>query len=133
MLRIEDVTYPVRDHDEAIAFFVDVLGFMLREDATHGGWRRVVVAPPGDPGDGAAAPTGLVLALASDDTLRRRAADDVGWFLATDDFAAQRARMLAHGVRFLEEPRHEPYGTVAVFADPSGLLWDLVQRPDPAA
>ncbi len=59
----------------------------------------------------------------------RPVGDEVAFFLRTDDFAAQHARMLAHGVRFLEEPRHEAYGTVAVFQDLYGTPWDLIQPP----
>jgi hypothetical protein len=60
---------------------------------------------------------------------RRAATSPV--FLETDDFAAQHARMLSHGVVFREEPRHEPYGTVAVFEDLHGMPWDLIQPPTP--
>lgn len=123
MIRLRDVTFLVRDHDEALAFFVDALGFVVRQDETFdGGWRRVVVGPA----DGG---TGLVLALGGDGTVGRQAGDDVAFFLETDDFAAQHARMLGHGVRFREEPRHEPYGTVAVFEDLCGGAWDLIQPP----
>lgn len=124
MIRLRDVTYLVRDHDEALAFFVDALGFAVRQDETFdGGWRRVVVGPP----DGG---TGLVLALAAEGApVGGQAGTDVAFFLESDDFAAQRARMLARGVRFREEPRHEPYGTVAVFEDLYGGAWDLIQPP----
>lgn len=127
MIRLQNATFLVRDHDEALAFFVDALGLTVRQDETFdGGWRRVVVGPEGD---GA----GFVLALAADDpSLGRQAGGDVAFFLETDDFAAQHARMLAHGVRFREEPRHEAYGTVAVFEDLYGAPWDLVQPPSPA-
>lgn len=129
MIRLRDVTYLVHEHDEALAFFVDALGFAVRQDETFdGGWRRVVVGPHGGG-------TGLVLALADADApVGRPMGADVGFFLETDDFAAQHARMLRHGVRFREEPRHEPYGTVAVFEDPYGGAWDLVEPPaSPAA
>lgn len=124
MLRLSDVTYLVRDHDEAIAFFVDTLGFVLRQDDTStSGWRRVVVGP-------ANGGTGLVLALTdAADAVGRQAGGDVAFFLETDDFAAQHARMTAAGVRFREEPRHEVYGTVAVFEDLYGMPWDLIQPP----
>ncbi|MGH1564263.1 VOC family protein [Mumia sp. DW29H23] len=125
MLRIQDVTYLVRDLDEAIGFFVDVLGFELRQDDTFdGGWRRVVVGPGG--GD-----TGLVLTLPSGDDapVGRQAGDTVAFFLETDDFTTQYARMRDHGVRFREEPRYESYGTVVVFEDPYGMPWDLIQPP----
>lgn len=125
MLRIQDVTYLVRDLDDGVRFFVDVLGFELRQDDTYaGGWRRVVVGPPGGG-------TGLVLALPSSDDapVGRQAGDGVAFFLETDDFATQYARMKAHGVRFREEPRYESYGTVVVFEDLNGMPWDLIQPP----
>ena len=81
------------------------------------------VAPDADAGT-----PGLRLAQAdADDPLGRQAGPGVGFFLQTSDFAAQHARMAAAGVTFLEEPRHEPYGTVAVFADLNGQRWDLIQ------
>jgi len=121
-LRIQDVTYLVRDHDTAIAFFVDALGFELRQDQTfEGGWRRVVVGPDGGG-------TGLVLALTSDDSAVGRQADgEVAFFLKTDDFVTRHRRLVDCGVHFREEPRHEPYGTVAVFEDLYGMPWDLIQ------
>lgn len=124
MLRLTLVTYLVRDLDQAITFFVDALGFVLRENETRpNGSRWVVAAPDADAGT-----PGLRLAQAdSDDPLGRQAGPGVGFFLQTSDFAAQHARMAAAGVTFLEEPRHEPYGTVAVFADLNGQRWDLIQ------
>ena len=125
MIRLGDVTFLVRDHEAALRFFVDGLGFVVRQDQTSAdGWRRLVVGPEG----GGA---GFVLALVEDDDphVGRQAGDDVAFFLETDDFAAQHARMLAHGIAFREEPRHEPYGTVAVFEDLHGAPWDLVQPP----
>ncbi|MFE7508013.1 VOC family protein [Promicromonospora sp. NPDC057488] len=127
MLRLTDVTYLVRDHDEAIAFFVDALGFALREDETNAAGRRRVVVGPADGG------AGLVLALGGeDDVVGRQAGGKVAFFLETDDFAAQHARMLAAGVRFREEPRYEVYGTVAVFEDLYGMPWDLIEPPQGA-
>ena len=115
----------VDDYDAAIAFFVDVLGFDLREDSGRGGGKRwVVVAPPG-------AETGIVLARADGEAQHARIGDQtggrVGFFLHTDDFARDHAKMIAAGVRFLEAPRHEPYGIVAVFQDPWGNKWDLLE------
>jgi catechol 2,3-dioxygenase-like lactoylglutathione lyase family enzyme len=123
VLRLSDVTYLARDHDEAISFFVDVLGFALREDETNASGRRRVVVGPAEGG------TGLVLALSDADAVGRQAGGKVAFFLETDDFAAQHARMTAAGVRFREEPRHEAYGTVAVFEDLYGMPWDLIQPP----
>ncbi|WP_369372386.1 VOC family protein [Promicromonospora sp. Populi] len=126
MLRISDVAYLVRDYDEAIVFFVQTIGFALREDETNAAGRRRVVVGPADGG------TGLVLALADDaaDTspvVGNQAGGKVAFFLETDDFTAQHARMTAAGVTFREEPRHEVYGTVAVFEDLYGMPWDLIQ------
>ncbi|HEV7648361.1 MAG TPA: VOC family protein [Actinophytocola sp.] len=124
-MRVGLVTLVVRDYDEAIAFYTGPLGFELREDTALGdGKRWVVVAPPGSP-------TGLLLALADGPAQQARAGDQtggrVGFFLNTDDFGRDHERMLAAGVRFEEPPRHEPYGTVAVFRDLYGNRWDLVQ------
>jgi catechol 2,3-dioxygenase-like lactoylglutathione lyase family enzyme len=119
------VALVVRDYDEAIAFYVGALGFELRADvAQERGRRWVVVAPPG-------APTGLLLAMADGREQEARVGDQtggrVGFFLNTDDFARDHERMLAAGVRFDEPPRHEPYGTVAVFLDLYGNRWDLIE------
>lgn len=123
--RIGAVTFLVRDYDEAIAWFRDALGFALVEDTPLGGGRRWVLVSPGDRG------TPLLLAEASTDEQRARIGDQtggrVGFFLHTDDFARDHARMRAAGVRFNEEPRHEAYGTVAVFEDLCGNLWDLIE------
>ncbi|MFF8841750.1 VOC family protein [Streptomyces sp. NPDC015127] len=121
------VSLVVRDYDEAIAFYTGALGFDLVEDTGRGDSSRwVVVRPPGAP-DG----TGLLLARAKNDAERAsvgaQTGGRVGFFLHTDDFARDHARMTAAGVRFLEEPRHEPYGTVAVFEDLYGNKWDLLE------
>jgi len=114
----------VRDYDEAIGFYVDKLGFTLTADTDQGGGKRwVVVTPPG--GD-----AGLLLAKAVGDQANRigdQTGGRVAFFLETSDFAGQHARMLAAGVRFLEAPRHEPYGAVAVFEDLYGNRWDLIE------
>lgn len=119
------VSLIVPDYDEAIAFFTRALGFDLLEDRPMGGKRWVVVRPAG--GQGAT----LLLARAATPEQQalvgRQWAGRVGLFLHTADFAAMQARMLAHGVRFLEAPRDEPYGRVAVFEDRWGNRWDLLQ------
>ncbi|MEU3408439.1 VOC family protein [Streptomyces sp. NPDC006670] len=124
--RIALTTLVVRDYDEAIDFYTRALGFELAEDTPRpDGSRWVVVRPPG------AKEAALLLARAKDDAQRSRIGDQtggrVGFFLHTADFAADHARMTAEGVRFLEEPRHEPYGSVAVFEDLYGNRWDLLQ------
>ena len=118
----------VRDYDEAIAFYVGKVGFTLVEDTDQGDSKRWVVVRPA--GGGA----GLLLAKAVGEAQVQRIGDQTGGrvflFLETDDFAADHARMSAAGVRFLEAPRHEPYGTVAVFEDLYGNRWDLIEpRP----
>ena len=124
---IAQVAYLVRDYDEAIRWFVDVLGFALIEDSPLGpGKRWVRVAPSGG--------TGAELLLARAATAEQQAmvgrqgGGRVAWFLYSDDFASDHARLLANGVRFREAPRHEDYGTVAVYEDLYGMQWDLLQR-----
>lgn len=126
------VTLVVDDYDRAKAFYCGALGFeCLQDEVQPEGKRWVVVKPKG--GDGAA----LLLARAVGDGQRaaigRQAGGRVGFFLKTDDFARDHAAMLAAGVRFIEAPRHEVYGTVAVFADPYGNSWDLIQHAAPSA
>jgi catechol 2,3-dioxygenase-like lactoylglutathione lyase family enzyme len=127
-VHLEQFALIVDDYDEAIAFFVDALGFELVEDSaalTNDGRpkRWVVVRPPG-------AQTGLLLARADGERQERAAGDQfagrVGLFLRVDDFAAAYDRMRAAGVRFATEPRDEPYGRVAVFVDVAGNRWDLL-------
>ncbi|WP_105967960.1 VOC family protein [Streptomyces geranii] len=129
MRRIALITLVVDDHDEAIRFYTDALGFRLVEDTPRPDGSRWVVVEPGAGGE--AAGTGLVLARAKGEGQRARVGDQtggrVGFFLHTDDFARDHARMTAAGVTFLEEPRHEPYGSVAVFQDLYGNRWDLLQ------
>ncbi|MEV5008430.1 VOC family protein [Streptomyces sp. NPDC093064] len=130
MRRIALITLVVDDYDEAIRFYTGALGFRLTEDAPRPDGSRWVVVEPGD-----GAGTALLLARARTAPQRARVGDQtggrVGFFLHTDDFARDHARMRAAGVTFLEEPRREPYGTVAVFEDLYGNRWDLLQpAPD---
>jgi catechol 2,3-dioxygenase-like lactoylglutathione lyase family enzyme len=126
--RIASISLLVRDYDEAIAFFTTALGFELIEDRAMEGKRFVTVAPRGS---AAGSGPSLVLARASTPEQLARVGDQTGGrvflFLHTDDFARDYDHMRAHGVRFLESPRHEPYGTVAVFLDLYGNKWDLLQ------
>ncbi len=116
----------VPDYDEAIRFYVDVMGFDLAEDVDQAHKRWVRVSPPG--GRGAS----LILARAENRTQNRRIGDQAGGrvflFLETDDFDRDHAKMLAAGVTFEEDPREETYGKVAVWRDPFGNRWDLLQR-----
>ena len=124
--RMAMVALLVRDYDEAIAWYRDALGFVLLEDSDRGGGKRWVrMAPAGN------ARFSLLLAQAA--TPRQEAAigdqhgGRVGFFLHTDDFARDHARLVAAGAGFEEAPRHEAYGTVAVFRDLYGNRWDLVE------
>ena len=113
------VAFSVPDYDDAIAWFVDALGFELIEDTPLGEGRRwVVVAASRDAG------ARLILQRAEREL---RGNTRVGYFLETDEFDRDHAAYLARGVRVLEAPRREPYGIVAVFADPWGGKWDLIQ------
>ena len=120
------VTLVVDDYDQAIAFFVDALGFELVEDRRLEAAKRwVVVAPRG------ARETAILLARAAAPGQSARVGDQTGgrvaFFLHTADFDADYERMRAAGVVFEEPPRREPYGTVAVFRDLYGNRWDLIQ------
>jgi catechol 2,3-dioxygenase-like lactoylglutathione lyase family enzyme len=120
------IAFLVHDYDDAIAFFTKALRFDLVEDTPQGdGKRWVTVAPRGSQG------TRLLLARAINDEQRAHVGKQGGGrvflFLETDDFASDHAHMLAHGVRFREEPRHEVYGSVVVFEDLYGNGWDLIQ------
>lgn len=125
MLTLGAVTVLVQDYDSAIAFWVDAVGFDLIEDTRRDdGSRWVLVGVAGSA-------TRLLLARATgtDQLTRigRQTGSRVGFFLHTDDFTAQHARMVEAGVRFAEQPRHEEYGSVAVFVDNVGNRWDLIQ------
>lgn len=119
------VALVVADYDEAVTFFTELLDFVLVEDTPLGGGKRWVVVAAGDGG------ARLLLAMADGPAQAAHVGDQtggrVGFFLETDDFARDHAAFAARGVRFLEAPRHEPYGTVAVFADLYGNRWDLIE------
>lgn len=122
---IANVTLLVPDYDSGIAFYVDQLGFELLEDTKLSDTKRwVCVAPSG-------AQTALLLAKADGDAqqavIGNQAGGRVSFFLHTDDFARDYAAMQTKGVTFREAPRHEPYGSVVVFEDPFGNLWDLIE------
>lgn len=126
MLALTATAVLVRDYDEAIAFYAGVLGGELVEDTDQGGGKRWVVVRL--PGAGAT----LVLARAVTGEQRARIGDQTGGrvflFVTTDDFARDHVALAERGVRFLEAPRHEPYGTVAVFVDLYGNKLDLIER-----
>lgn len=139
MTRLALVTLIVPDYDEGIAFFVGGLGWRLQSDEDQGRKRWVTVAPPtNEPSSGPNVfQTQILLAVAASDAQRgalgRQTGDRVGFFLHTDDFARDAARITAAGGRMIETPRHEPYGTVAQWRDPWGNLWDLIAPPDAPA
>lgn len=120
------VSLIIPDYDEAIAHYCHGLGFELIEDSDLGGGKRwVLVAPPGSK------ETRLLLAKASTPEQIAHIGDQTGGrvflILHTDDFARDYARFEASGATFIEEPRYELYGTVCVFRDRFGNLWDLLQ------
>jgi catechol 2,3-dioxygenase-like lactoylglutathione lyase family enzyme len=123
--RIATVALVVGDYDEAITWYTEKLGFALAEDVDLGGGKRWVTLSAGTNG------ARLLLARADGESQLSRIGDQTGGrvflFLETDDFARDHQAMLAKGVSFREEPRHEAYGTVAVFADLYGNLWDLIE------
>ena len=123
---IAAVTLLVRDYDEAIAWFTGVLGLDLIEDTPLGGSKRWVQV-----GQLVGGGARLLLATASDVQQTARIGDQAGarvaFFLETDDFERDHARMSSRGVVFVEEPRNEAYGTVAVFRDIYGNKWDLIE------
>lgn len=118
----------VRDYDEAIAFYVETLGFELVEDTCQPAEdkRWVVVAPPG------ATESRLLLARAVNEEQASRIGNQAGGrvflFLYTDDFWRDFETYKSRGVIFVRKPKKESYGTVAVFQDLYGNLWDLVER-----
>jgi catechol 2,3-dioxygenase-like lactoylglutathione lyase family enzyme len=124
--RLGYVALLVREYDEAIAFYTQSLGFSLIEDTDLGGGKRWVrVRPPGPTG------TDLLLARAVNTEQAGRIGNQTGGrvflFLHTDDFWRDYRTMTARGVKFVRPPSEETYGTVAVFEDLYGNLWDLLQ------
>ncbi len=124
-LKISLVTLVVPDYQSAIDFYCRVLGFDLIEDRALSATKRwVVIRPPN-------CETGLLLAKADNEAQRAaiggQTGGRVGFFLETDDFARDQEKFLAGGVVFEEQPRHESYAIVAVFRDPLGNRWDLIQ------
>jgi catechol 2,3-dioxygenase-like lactoylglutathione lyase family enzyme len=124
------VALVVRDYDEALTFFTHSLGFTVIEDTVskdrQGNDKRwVLVSPAGSRG------TSLLLARASTPEEASRIGNQTGGrvflFLHTDDFWRDYREMVARGVKFMREPRQEPYGTVAVFEDLYGNKWDLLE------
>ena len=126
-LRIAQISLLVRDYDEALAYYVGVLGFVCLEDTPMLEGKRWVRVAPSE-----VSTFTLLLARAATPEQVARIGDQTGGrvflFLETDDFASDHADLAARGVRFVEEPRRETYGTVCVFEDLYGNRWDLVER-----
>jgi catechol 2,3-dioxygenase-like lactoylglutathione lyase family enzyme len=126
--RLALTTLVVPDYDAGIAFCVDALGFELIEDSDMGGGKRWVVVGGEDGGR-------LLLAKAANEAqtaaIGRQTGGRVGFFAHTDDFTGTHARLVAAGAKFEEQPRRESYGTVAVFSDPFGNRWDLIEPKEP--
>jgi catechol 2,3-dioxygenase-like lactoylglutathione lyase family enzyme len=124
------VALVVRDYDEAIEFYCQKLKFKLVEDTyqPEQDKRWVVVEPPGSTG------TTLLLARAAtpeqEAFIGRQSGGRVFLFLSTDDFWRDYNEMRAAGIKFVREPKEAPYGTVAVFEDLYGNLWDLLELTD---
>ncbi|MBK7553384.1 MAG: VOC family protein [Flavobacteriales bacterium] len=128
MQRIAQLALVVADYDEAIAFYTEKLGFALVEDTRLSDTKRwVVVAPPGNTG------CTLLLAKAVTDEQRSRIGNQTGGrvflFLHTDDLKRDHVRLLEQGVTIVRPIAVEAWGTVLVFADLYGNLWDLIERP----
>jgi len=130
--RVTQFAVTVRNYDEALAFYVDKLGFECLEDTDLGGGKRWVrVRPPGSTG------AGILLARAASDTQLASVGNQTGGrvfvFLETDDFWRDYNALVARGVVFVRPPSDEEYGTVAVFEDLYGNLFDLIGRNAAAA
>lgn len=123
---IAHIALVVRDYDESIRFFTEKLDFTLVEDTYQPAQdkRWVLVAPPGSDGPQ------LLLARAITPEQERAIGNQTGGrvflFLSTDDFWRDYNKMLERGIEFIREPKEESYGTVTVFKDLYGNLWDLV-------
>ena len=130
--RIAQFTVTVRDYDQAIAFYVDKLGFELLEDTVVGGGKRWVrVRPGGSTG------AGILLARAASEEQSASVGNQTGGrvfvFVETDDFWGDYTRLVEGGVVFVRPPSEEPYGTVAVFEDLYGNGWDLLELKRPVS
>jgi len=123
---IAHIALVVDDYDKAIQFYTTKLGFILVEDTILTTTKRwVLVAPPGS------VECCILLARAADEqqklSIGNQTGGRVGFFLYTDNFQRDFLKMLENGIEFFREPKEEPYGTVAVFKDIYGNLWDLLE------
>lgn len=123
---LAQIALVVDDYDEAIRFYTQVMGFELVEDTVLSETKRwVLVAPPGSTG------CRLLLAKAANEEQKSRVGNQTGGrvflFLHTDDFWGIYRQLVSHKVKFVREPSEESHGTVAVFEDLYGNLWDLIE------
>lgn len=137
-MSLATITLVVPDYDEAIEYFVSVLGFRLVEDTDLGDGKRWVLVTPtasnGSERDNTNGNARLLLAKADSESQRQAIGNQTGGrvflFLETTRFDEDYQRLVENGVNFIETPRDEPYGKVVVFADRFGNQWDLIQRSD---
>lgn len=125
-MKIPHFTYLVRDYDEAIAWFTEKLGFELVSDTPLGGGKRWVLIGPKE--DCVRLLLGKAVTTEQMNAVGQQGGGRVFLFLQTDDFTRDYETFRARGVQFLETPRHEAYGSVAVFEDLYGNRWDLIQQ-----
>ncbi|MFK7947259.1 MAG: VOC family protein [Saprospiraceae bacterium] len=123
---IANIALVVKDYDEAIEFYTQKLNFKLLEDTQLTPTKRwVLIAPPGSEG------CRLLLAKAKNEQELAAVGNQTGGrvflFLFTDDFWRDYHNMIAKGIKFIREPEEQPYGTVSVFEDLYGNLWDFIQ------
>jgi catechol 2,3-dioxygenase-like lactoylglutathione lyase family enzyme len=126
MMSIAHIALVVSDYDEAIEFYTKKLGFTLVEDTKLNDVKRwVIVAPSGSSG------CSLLLAKAASDEQKNRIGSQTGGrvflFLHTDSFKRDYQNLINKKIKIIREPSVESYGTVAVFADLYGNLWDLIE------
>ena len=124
--KIAQIALVVKDYDEAIEFYIQKLSFQLIEDTQLTETKRwVIISPPGSQG------CNLLLAKAANDVQKAAIGNQSGGrvflFLFTDDFWRDYRNMLAKGIQFVREPEEHEYGTVAVFKDLYGNLWDFIE------
>ncbi|HUS00358.1 MAG TPA: VOC family protein [Chitinophagaceae bacterium] len=129
--QIAHIALVVDDYDDAIQFYTEKLNFILLEDTVLSETKRWVLVAPKSAEDPIAIGSSLLLAKGVGDEQRSRIGNQTGGrvslFLRTDDFWRDYNTMIGKGVEFVREPKVEEYGTVAVFKDLYGNLWDLIQ------